>query len=558
MSRGLDVVLSACAAAGIDTLFGIPDPQFFALFQAAGAQGWTVVAPHHEAAGGFMAEGAARISGRPALCVGTMGPGVANLLPAMAHALAEHVPVLFLGGARDGSDETAQTGRFQQFGQMAAARPCVKWAGRATSGADLGAVLTQALAAMRQGTPGPVYVEITGAAWDQPAVWEPPVTEAQMPDIQAVVDMVAQAQCPVILSGHGVQTARMGAAVADLACHLGAPIILTPGGAAVAEAGQSRAFPYGFSAVTREVIAAADLVIALGTALGDTLHFGTGRHWAAGHTARRWVQVEADAATIGRHRRIDAALVADLRVAVPALRQGLTGRGDHPGLAGWIAARNSYHLQQKEAALAASSSPLHPARLVRAVADAMPPNAIHVRDGGALALYDLALRGSLPGDVLWSQNMGHLGTGLPMAVGAVLATGGRRVASVLTGDSALMFHLAELEVAARLRLPIVCVVGVDHQWGLEVGMAQRLNVDPALPALYWGAGMRFDRLAQAMGCSGLYVDQADMLENVLEQAFAIAQTGGPVVVHAALDAAAHARDIPALGEFASWFTPPSP
>ena len=93
-------ILDLFEAEGINTLFGIPDPNFVHLFLEAEARGWTVVAPHHEAAAGFMAEAASRMTGKPGLCIGTLGPGMANMMPAVQCAMVENSPVIFLGGQR--------------------------------------------------------------------------------------------------------------------------------------------------------------------------------------------------------------------------------------------------------------------------------------------------------------------------------------------------------------------------------------------------------------------------------------------------------------------------
>lgn len=93
-------ILQLFEAEGIKTLFGIPDPNFVHFFLEAEARGWTVVSPHHEAAGGFMAEAASRITGKPAVAIGTLGPGLANLMPAIQCCLVENSPVIFLGGQR--------------------------------------------------------------------------------------------------------------------------------------------------------------------------------------------------------------------------------------------------------------------------------------------------------------------------------------------------------------------------------------------------------------------------------------------------------------------------
>ena len=93
-------ILDLFEAEGVDTLFGIPDPNFVHMFSEADARGWSVVAPHHELSAGFMAEAASRMTGKPGLCIGTLGPGVANISGAMMCTLVENSPVIFLGGQR--------------------------------------------------------------------------------------------------------------------------------------------------------------------------------------------------------------------------------------------------------------------------------------------------------------------------------------------------------------------------------------------------------------------------------------------------------------------------
>jgi acetolactate synthase I/II/III large subunit len=93
-------ILDLFEAEGVNTLFGIPDPNFVHMFSEADARGWSVVAPHHELSAGFMAEAASRMTGKPGLCIGTLGPGVANIAGAMMCAYVENSPVIFLGGQR--------------------------------------------------------------------------------------------------------------------------------------------------------------------------------------------------------------------------------------------------------------------------------------------------------------------------------------------------------------------------------------------------------------------------------------------------------------------------
>jgi thiamine pyrophosphate-dependent acetolactate synthase large subunit-like protein len=133
-----------------------------------------------------------------------------------------------------------------------------------------------------------------------------------------------------------------------------------------------------------------------------------------------------------------------------------------------------------------------------------------VRDGGATVIFQWTYSQSKPRDVIWNQNFGHLGTGLPYAVGASVAEGGKRPVMLLTSDSAFLFHIAELETAARLNLPLVCVVGVDHQWGLEVGVYKRTFEQPSpQPGVHWSKDVRMDKIAEGFGCHGEYVEKEE-------------------------------------------------
>ena len=122
-------ILQLFEAEGINTLFGIPDPNFVHMFLEAEKRGWTVIAPHHEAAAGFMAEAASRITGKPAVCIGTLGPGIANAAPAIQCALVEHSPVIFLSGQRARvTEQRVRRGRIQFVKQMPLFEDSVKYA----------------------------------------------------------------------------------------------------------------------------------------------------------------------------------------------------------------------------------------------------------------------------------------------------------------------------------------------------------------------------------------------------------------------------------------------
>ncbi len=565
-------ILDLFEAEGITTLFGIPDPNFVHLFLEAEARGWVVVSPHHEAAGGFMAEAASRITGRPALAVGGQGPGLANLMPAIHCAMAEHSPVIFLAGQRARPNERrVARGRFQYMPQEPLVAPCVKYAGVIEYAAQTDDVLREALRRSLSGTPGPSTIEIP-----QPVMLEElPETPILPPEhyrltaqgacaesLAEAARLIVAARRPILLVGHGVYTSRTAAAVRDLAEAMACPVIQTPGGASYIAGLEDRTFAYGFSDVANAAVAQSDLCVALGTELGEPVHFGRARHWAEGNASRRWVLVEQDPTAIGINRPIDVPLVGDLRAIAPQLARALqaTPRAPHPELATLAAAEAARRAKRAAQARTrpdgSGETPIHPARLVVEATEAFPPDGIFIRDGGAMVITQFTYGQARPRDVLWNQNYGHIGTGLPYAIGAMLAdraaTGHSRPAMLLTSDSSFLFHIAELEVAAREHLPLVCVVGVDNQWGLEVAVYKStFGPGSAETGAHWSKAVRFDQVAQGLGCHGEYVTVASEIQPAIARAYA---SGRPAVVHVVIDPKANSEEIANYAEFASWFS----
>ncbi len=174
-----------------------------------------------------------------------------------------------------------------------------------------------------------------------------------------------------------------------------------------------------------------------------------------------------------------------------------------------------------------------------------------VRDGGATVIFQWTYSQAKPRDVIWNQNFGHLGTGLPYAVGASVAEGGKRPVMLLTSDSAFLFHIAELETAARQKLPLVCVVGVDHQWGLEVGVYKRTFAQPSpQPGVHWSKDVRFDKVAEGFGCHGEYVEKEEEIGPAIARAYA---SGKAAVVHVCIDPKANSEEMPKYDEFRTWY-----
>lgn len=556
-------MLELMEAEGIKTLFGIPDPGFVALFVTAEARGWQVVAPHHEQAGAFMADGQWRITGRPGVIIGNQGPGVANLAAAAICAAKENIPTIFIAGQRPRVfDQRVRKGRFQYTQQPKYFEAAMKYVGVIEYPEQVDEIFHEAFRKALSGTPGPVYIEypqnMVGPTLEVSGPPPAPHTyrlthqAASAEAIAEASELIGAAESPILLVGQGAFVSRAHDAVAQLARTLACPIIQTPGGAAVLPGLESVTFSYASPSGTAAV-AAADLVIAVGTEIGEPTHYGTGRHWAAGRTDRKWIYIEREATAIGVNRPIDVPLVGDLRDVVPQLDAACRplNRAPAAALAEWQAGHAELGRMLVETA-PTRSTPIHPARFVIEATRVLPDDAVVVRDGGSVSIFTGAYAQKPPRDVLWSQNFGHLGTGLPHAIGVQLALGddARRVV-LISGDSSFLFHISELETAVRKNLPVVCIVGCDYAWGLEVKVYQQaFGMQSPETEAHWGKGLRLDKIAEGFGAFGIYVDKAEDVAPAVEAALA---SGRPAVVQVAIDSLANAAEVPGFEEFASWY-----
>ncbi len=563
-------ILDLFEAEGIKTLFGIPDPNFVHLFLEAESRGWTVVSPHHEASAGHMAAAAARITGKPALCIGTLGPGMANMMPAIQCAKVENDPVIFMGGQRARiTERRVRRGRIQFVRQEPMIEDSVKFSSSIEYADQTDEIVREAIRVAMSGTPGPAYIEypahIILEELDLPPVLPPhryrlTMQGADGDRIAEAAEIIRNAKNPVLLVGHGVYTAKAGASVKELAELMQCPVIQTSGGTSFIEGLEDRTFPYGFSEASIDAVVESDCCVALATELGEPSHYGRWRHWVDNEANRKWIYVQQDPTAIGVNRPIDVPLVGDVRAVVPQLVRALkdTPRKAAASLAEYIQRDADQLVELAEEAATkpdGSTAKMHTSQFVTEATKAFPKDGILIRDGGATVIFQWTYSQAKPHDVIWNQNYGHIGTGLPYATGAMLAdqaeTGKVRPGMLLTSDSSFLFHVGELEVAVRKNLPLVVIVGVDFQWGLEVGVYKRtFGKGTKETGVHWSDKVRFDKIAEGFGAAGEYVEKAEDIGPAIKRAY---ERGGCTVIHVPIDPAANSEEMPNYSEFRTWY-----
>ncbi len=547
---------------GIRHLFGIPDPSFFHLFVTAEERGWQVIAPHHEEAGAFMAEAMWRMTGTPGVVVGNQGPGVANLVPAAINAAKENAPLLFIGGQRAQiAARRVLRGRIQYTPQYRYFEEAVKWVGVVEYPEQLDEIIREAFRQMLSGTPGPVYIEIPMNSMQAELDCAPALPPAdyrmlRQPADQAAVEaaaaLIRAAQRPIMLVGQGAFTARAHDSLAALANNLQCPVIHTYPISSHLEGSQSRTFPCGFSPAGADAVAGSDLVIAIGTEIGEPVQLGVKGHWARGNVDRKWIYIERDPLSIRVNRHIDIPLLGDLRDVLPQL---VTALADSPRtlsdeVNALIERHEEFRAEYRDKAPVAAAQ-IHPGRLMIEATRGLSDDVVFVRDGGATSIYTWTYAQNRPRDSVWNQNFGHLGTGLPYAIGAQLAVGDSRRVVLVSGDSAFLFHTSELETAVRKNLPVVCIVACDYAWGVEVrGYRGMLGEGTTETEAHWGRQLRLDRVAEGYGAYGEYVEREEDIAPAVQRALA---SGRPAVIQVPIDGAANARDVPGHEEYSTWY-----
>ena len=539
----------------VDTLFSIPDPSYAAIHKRAVELGMKIVAPRHESAGVHMADGLARMTGRPQVVIAGMGPGVANLVPGVACAWIESIPVVVIATQRVRTTVSAiRRGKFQFTPQIRMFEPVTKFAAAVDGAHRIDEVVHEAFRQATIGRPGPVYIEIPSDVMTETREFPPtPAPEryrlmpqrAAQDSIETAAQLLRRAKLPLLIAGTAIHTSRTHASFRKLAELLACPVVPTPGGRGALPETHPQVLPFlgSGAAACRE----ADCVLTVGSAVGEPLHFG-GPPQFAPIAEQRWISIERDAGAVGLNREFDLALVGDLREVLPQLVAALEKGGPFEppaALAGW---RREYEEQrEKLVSEAPETEPIHPGRAIAEVREAIPDDAVLVRDGGSTALFELAYGQQRSTDFLWTSKFGHLGTGIPYAIAAQLAVGPERRTCLISGDSALGFNLMELETAVRHELPILIVVNDDNHWGMEV-LAQRLQIGENV--VCETTPLRLDLIAQGFGAHGEYCTTTDQIRPAVERALA---SGGPAIVQIKIDPEVNANQIPDFGQFALWY-----
>jgi len=514
-------------AYGVDTALGIPGVHTIELYRALDQSKLAHFTPRHEQAAGFMADGYARASGKPAACFIVTGPGMTNIATAMGQALADSVPMLVISSVNPRHTLGRGQGRLHEMPHQSETLAGVSLFSHSLHDpAALPEVLARAFAVFASARPGPVHIEIpldvmVAPAPEGPAAPARVFPPAPAPEALALAgDWLSGAERPLILLGGG--TVAAPEAAQTLAERLDAPAFTTINAKGVL--GRNHPLDLGATMslpAARRLAAEADVVLALGTELGETdydLDADDGFRLDG-----KLIRIDIDPEQLGRNQAADLAILAEAGQAMRGLAECLPKAAARDGAERAAAVRHALALTDDP-----ELAPYVP--LFTTLRDALP-EAIVVGDSTG-PVYAGNFLASMPAPRRWfnaATGFGTLGYGLPAALGAALARPELPVIA-LVGDGGLQFVLGELGTARDLGRPVAVVIwnndGYDEiRRYMSLSEVPHLGVDLTAPD--------FPALASAYACRHISVTEPASLTDALGQ---LDEANSPLIIE--IDAAA--------------------
>jgi acetolactate synthase-1/2/3 large subunit len=463
-----ETIAATLTANGIDRFFcvtGGDQPLWIALHDA----GIKIVNCRSEASATYMADGYARVTGRPTFVYGQFGPGVANVAAALAEPYWANSPVISLTSSRAPSWQYRYG--YQELDQLPLHEPVTRWNATLPNPGRTADLLRQAIRHAVGGLPGPVHLEVPTSMFGADAGNEPIVADDAFRSVpgplpgpppgaaSAIVDALASAKRPVLLAGTGALLSGAWREVTALAETLDLPVATSAGGkGAIAEDHRRSIGVVGRYArtVSNELLGEADLVVVLGSRLG-TLISDSGR---LPPPSARLVHVDIDPHVFADVNGTTLRFVSDVRLALQAVLAEIEHRGSAQRLTDWAA-----HTQRKVRAWQAGLSQfdstsergIHPAAVMANLRTALAPDDLVFADTGNMAAWASALYPVITGGRTFHRAVGSLGWAFAAAMGGVMAAPERRVACVI-GDGGFGYHIGDIETALRHGLPLVVVL----------------------------------------------------------------------------------------------------
>lgn len=522
--NGAELIIRFLEYAGIEVVAGIPGGASLPIYDALHGSKIRHILARHEQGAGFIAGGMARASGKPAVCIASSGPGVTNLITAVADAKMDSIPLIAITGQVPVS--MIGTDAFQEIDTLSLSIPITKRSYLVKEVEDLIRILPQAWKTSIEGRPGPVWIDVpkdvasARIEWDEQKekeFWNILKTEFTLKIgadwAERFKDLLSESKRPVFYIGGGLNRPESAESFRKLHEKLGFPTVSTLMGLGICRDDHPQFLGmlgmHG-SRATNLVLEEADLLIALGVRFDDR---ATGKLNEFCPNAKI-VHVDIDATEIGKLKNPNLSLKHDIGVF---LRQILneTFTELHSAKEEWLdrvqtlKTLYAFPMPEEEA--------LHPFAIIRRVAEVLKERAIITTDVGqhqmwAAQYYPFQTQGSL----LTSGGLGTMGFGLPTAIGAALASPGKRIVCI-SGDGSILMNIQELDTLRELDLDVTVLLMNNGHLGL-VRQQQELFFSSRFSASKFTLPTNFTKIASSFGIPSFELREEDSVSEVLEDA----------------------------------------
>jgi acetolactate synthase-1/2/3 large subunit len=501
---------------------------------------------HGEKSAAYMADGYARASGKPGVCMAQV-IGALNLAAGLRDAWLAHSPVLAFTGGRDPKTKFRKV--YQEIDDVPAFEPVTKWNATVDDVSRFPDMIRQAFRTAVSGTPGPVHLQFRGneGQLDADEADMEPLVEPMFarvppfrpePDrehVRAALALLQAAERPVIVAGGGVRASQAGRELVALAEKLSIPVATSLNGKDSIPG--THALSVGVvGSYSREsanrVVAQADLVCFVGTETGGmTTHF-----WAVPKIGVSAIQIDIEPEALGRNYPLKAAVLGDAKATLARMLEQADASTAAKRKA-WIATARGLCAEWREkytSQLESSAVPMRPERLCAELTKSVPDDAIVIVDTGHAGMWMGGMFDLRSPSQSYIRSAGHLGWAFPAGLGAKCARPERPVV-VFTGDAGFWYHIGEIETAVRWGINSVTVVnnnaggnqskrGFDRAYGGEQTAQAR--------ELWTYRMVNLARVAEDIGALGIRVEKPAELQGALERAFAADR---PVIVDVVTD-----------------------
>ena len=489
---------------------------------------------HGEKSAAYMADGYARASGKPGVCMAQV-IGALNLAAGLRDAYLAHSPVIAFTGGRDPSSKFRKV--YQEIDDVPAFEPVTKFNATVDDVARFPDMVRQAFRVATSGTPGPVHLQFRGneGQIDLDEAELEPLVEPQFarvppfrpaPDAQSVraaVEALQSAERPVIVAGGGVRASGAARELIALAEALQIPVATSLNGKDSIPGGHPLAVgvcgSYSRESANR-VVNRADLVCFIGTETGGmTTHF-----WAVPKIGTPAIQIDIDPEALGRNYPLVAMVNGDAKVTLAAMLEA-ADRGTAEKRKPWIAETleicREWYVKYKPL-LESDQMPIHPARICGDLTKHVPDDAIVIVDTGHAGMWMGGMYDLRVPTQSYMRSAGHLGWAFCAGIGAKAACPERPVV-VFTGDAGFWYHIGEIETAVRWKLNSVTVVnnnGGGNQSKRGFDRAYGGKQTEQARELWTYSKVNFARIAEDMGARGIRVETPSAFPAALAQALA--------------------------------------